>query len=126
MWPFGNASPKLKRNKYSTNSLEALELVENAEHGYEDLVQEIESIEDKMEDKDGLDEASKLVDKLAKLYGDIDKFQQQKVDTISSAQLKSGKEQVKARRKLLTNKLEVLDQRTKALRERLRRSAKAF
>ncbi len=109
-----SSSPKLKRRPYSAASLKALEDMENAEYRYEELAGEVNNIENCWK----LQDASRfpiLKGMLAKLYGEIDRFQQQRVDTISSADLSSGREQVKSRRKLLTNKLEVLQGRTEFL-----------
>ena len=114
MFPWSkSASPKLKRKELSEQSLQTLGIVESAEHDYETLVNEIEGIEHAARQADA--PFLLLKDKVAKLYGDIDRFQQQRVDTISSSELKSAKEQVKARRKVLTNKLEVLEKRTHTL-----------
>lgn len=109
-----SSSPKLKRQPHSEQSLKALELIEGAEEEYEQLSAQFENLESLAQEEGA--NLPTLKDELAKLYGNLDRFQQQKVDTISTAELKSGKDQVRNRRKMLTNKLEVMEIRAKALR----------
>lgn len=103
----GNTNSKRLYSLASSNSMAKVQLLENQ---FLLLVEKLKEITDSVSGNNSKHKTTLLYAKnqLAQICGDIDKFQFEKIDSISTGDLESGHSVVKTRRKSLNKRCDLL------------------